>query len=153
MSQHNDEEIESFEPDDAVDNRQGLDEDLDVEGGVDVAEVGVGAAMGRERGELGLERLAGLDDLGHPAGVGAQHLDHLGRGRARGVEQDGAVAVADGEGDGEGVVNEWEAETEDGNGLSLNEIMPPYGKSPISSSCACSSSSLLGVSAPPAASP
>ncbi|HEY5979140.1 MAG TPA: tRNA adenosine deaminase-associated protein [Microlunatus sp.] len=32
MSQYNDEEIESFEPDDAVDNRPGLDEDLDVEG-------------------------------------------------------------------------------------------------------------------------
>ncbi|HEY5787727.1 MAG TPA: tRNA adenosine deaminase-associated protein [Microlunatus sp.] len=32
MSQNNDEEIESFEPDDAVDNRPGLDEDLDVEG-------------------------------------------------------------------------------------------------------------------------
>ena len=32
MSQHNDEEIESFEPDDAVDNRPGLDEDLDVDG-------------------------------------------------------------------------------------------------------------------------
>ena len=31
MSQHNDEEIESFEPDDAVDNRPGLDEDLDVD--------------------------------------------------------------------------------------------------------------------------
>ncbi len=31
MSQHNDEEIESFEPDDAVDNRPGLDEDLEVE--------------------------------------------------------------------------------------------------------------------------
>src|SRR6478609_10453255 len=35
MSQHNDEEIESFEPDDAVDNRPGLDEDLDVEGDED----------------------------------------------------------------------------------------------------------------------
>ena len=32
MSQHNDEEIESFEPDDAVDNRPGLDEDLEVDG-------------------------------------------------------------------------------------------------------------------------
>lgn len=31
MSQHNDEEIESFEPDDAVDNRPGLDEDLEVD--------------------------------------------------------------------------------------------------------------------------
>ena len=37
MSQHNDEEIESFEPDDAVDNRPGLDEDLDVEGDDDPA--------------------------------------------------------------------------------------------------------------------
>ena len=37
MSQHNDEEIESFEPDDAVDNRPGLDEDLDVEGDEDPA--------------------------------------------------------------------------------------------------------------------
>ena len=37
MSQHNDEEIESFEPDDAVDNRPGLDEDLDVEGDEDSA--------------------------------------------------------------------------------------------------------------------
>lgn len=37
MSQHNDEEIESFEPDDAVDNRPGLDEDLDVDGDEDPA--------------------------------------------------------------------------------------------------------------------
>ena len=37
MSQHNDEEIESFEPDDAVDNRPGMDEDLDVEGDEDSA--------------------------------------------------------------------------------------------------------------------
>jgi putative tRNA adenosine deaminase-associated protein len=37
MSQNNDEEIESFEPDDAVDNRPGLDEDLDVEGDEDPA--------------------------------------------------------------------------------------------------------------------
>jgi putative tRNA adenosine deaminase-associated protein len=37
MSQHNDEEIESFEPDDAVDNRPGLDEDLDVDGDDDPA--------------------------------------------------------------------------------------------------------------------
>src|SRR6478736_4793674 len=37
MSQQNDEEIESFEPDDAVDNRPGLDEDLDVEGDEDSA--------------------------------------------------------------------------------------------------------------------
>ena len=37
MSQHNDEEIESFEPDDAVDNRPGLDEDLDVDGDEDSA--------------------------------------------------------------------------------------------------------------------
>ena len=60
---------------------------------VDAGEVVVGASYGGERGDLGLERVAGLDDLGQPVGVAADRLDDAARLLvARG--HDGAVAVA-----------------------------------------------------------
>ena len=72
----------------------GLDVGLhEGQGVVDAGEVVVGAPGGRERGDLGLQRVAGLDDLGQPVGVGADRLDDAGRRPvARG--DDGAVAVA-----------------------------------------------------------
>ena len=42
---------------------------------VDAGEVLVGTTRGRQRRDLGLEGVAGVDDLGEPVGVGADRLD------------------------------------------------------------------------------
>ncbi len=63
------------------------------EGLVDAGQVVRRTPFGGQRGELGLERVAGVDDLGQPVGVRADRLDHAsGPGRAH----DGAVPVAHG---------------------------------------------------------
>ena len=50
---------------------------------VDARQVLLGTAGRGQRGDLGLERVAGLDDLGQPVGVGADRLDDAVRARRR----------------------------------------------------------------------
>ncbi len=45
------------------------------QGVLDAVEVGLGTPRGREAGDLGLQRVAGLDDLGQPVGVRPDRVD------------------------------------------------------------------------------
>ena len=65
------------------------------QGVLDALQVGLGAPRSREAGDLGLQRVAGLDDLGQAVGVGADRLDDA-RGRPGTWRDDRAVTVPDG---------------------------------------------------------
>ena len=103
--------------------------------GVDAREVALGTPLRGQGGELGLQRVAGVDDLGQPVGVGADRLDGttgagvpdlVAAGRQAGPDpgHDRAVAVPDAdraddlEGD-EGLAQRGPADAEAGGELAL----------------------------------